>query len=452
MTQTGTVLFDQKGDIMDVVLVFSKPFDLSGSQTCPPLGVCYLAAVLEASGVEVGIVDLSIADVEYSEAAATIAAMEPVLVGFSCTTPGFPLAVQVAERVKQKIPKTKIIFGGPFATFAYDEILSTYSWVDLIVRREGEQTLLELAEYFMRGAPLSLQSISGIVYRGNGSLVVTPDRPFIENLDSLPFPARHLLGNLDNYAMKPGVISSRGCPFGCAFCSSTVMWGKRTRFRSVRNVISEINMLIKDFSLKRFWFTDDTFTLDRKRALKLCSELEKIRPQIKWGCVTRADMVDEQILCAMKRAGCTSVQYGIESANAKTMTVLGKKIFREEIEKKVDTAQKVGLRVFGSFVIGLPGETKEMVEETIEFAESLSLADAQINIAIPFVGTPLREVLVPKFGSKIRHNNWENYHQNFKENGVIIENPHLPIHDLLELYFRGRMINIRNSGILEELV
>lgn len=435
---------------MDVVLVFSKPFDLSKSQTCPPLGVCYLAAVLEEAGFEVSIVDLSITD-EYSEAAGIIASMNPAIVGFSCTTPGFPLAVQVAQEVKEKLPKTKIIFGGPFATFAYYMILSDYPWVDLVVRREGEQTLLELAEYFIKRAPGSLQNISGIVYRGNSSFVITSDRPFIENLDTLPFPARHLLGNLDTYFMEPGVISSRGCPFGCAFCSSTIMWGKRTRFRSVHNVMSEIKMLVKDFSLKLFWFTDDTFTLDRDRALKLCSELEKIRPQLKWGCVTRADMVDEQMLRALKRAGCTSVQYGIESANAKTMAILGKKIFREEIEEKVALAKKVGLEVFGSFVIGLPGETKEMIEETIEFAESLSLADAQINIAVPFLGTPLREVLVPKFGSKIRHNNWEDYHQSFKEKGVIIENPHISIHDLMELYFRGRMINIKRSGILEEL-
>ncbi len=444
MTQTKTVLYEHC-DTMDIVLVFSKPFDLSKSQTCPPLGICYLASVLEQSGCRVSIVDLSITD-NYSEAASAIASMNPVMVGFSCTTPGFPLAVQVAQQVKEKNPKTKIIFGGPFATFTYREILSNYLHVDVVVRREGEQTLLELAEYFVRGKNISLQSISGIAYRRNGLLMATPERPFIKNLDVLPFPARHLLGDLKKYAMDPGVISSRGCPFGCAFCSSTVMWGKRTRFRSTNNVIDEIKTLAKDLSVKRFWFVDDTFTLDRKRALRLCSQLEEMKPRLTWGCGTRADMVDEELLQAMARAGCTVVQYGIESSNSKTMKLLGKKISREEVEKKIDLAKNAGLDVYGSFIIGLPGETREMAEETIEFAESLPLSDTQINLAIPFPGTMMREELVSKCGAKIRHNNWEHYFQSYKEKSIIIDNPKLPIRSLLELYLRGKMINLRKFG------
>lgn len=436
---------------MDVVLVFSKPVDLPKTQTCPPLGVCYLAAVLEQSGFEVSIVDLTVEDMSVSEAAAMILSMGPAIVGFSCTTPGFPLAVRIAQRIKEEVPRTRIIFGGAFATFAYNEILSTYPWVDIVVRREGEHTLVDLAEYFIRGASHSLSNIPGIVYRGNNSLVVAPERQFIENLDSLPFPARHLLEDLSRYAMDPGIISSRGCPFGCTFCSSTIMWGKRTRFRSVENVVNEVKMVVRDFFVKRFWFIDDTFTLDRERVLFLCSELEKVNPRPSWGCITRADTVDEQVLRALARAGCTSVQYGIESASEKTLNLLGKKISRKEVEKKVDMAKKAGLKVYGSFVIGLPWETREMVEETIEFAESLSLAEAQINIAMPFLGTPLREVLVPQFGSRVRCTDWENYHQSFKERGVIIENPRLPTRDLLELCFRGRMINMRTSGILKTI-
>ncbi len=435
----------------DVVLVFSRPFDLAKNQTAPPLGITYLAAVLEESGFEVSIVDLSISDMNSSEAAAVIASMNPAVVGFSCTTPGFPLAVQVAEKVKQKNVRTKIIFGGPFATFAYHEILSNYPWVDLVVRREGEHTLLDLVKHFVRGTSRPLGDIPGIVYREDGSLKLTSERPFIENLDILPFPALHLLGDLDQYDKKAGVITSRGCPFGCAFCSSAVMWGKKTRFRSVENVISEINTLIKNLSIKEFRFIDDTFTLDRERVLQLCSELEKIRPRLTWRCITRADMVDEEILRAMKRAGCKSVQYGIESANPGTLTLIGKQIFKEEVEKKVDAAKRAGIDVYGSFVIGLPGETREMIEETIEFAESLSLADTQVNIAMPFLGTPLREVLVPQCGARIRHNNWENYHQNFKETGIVIENPELSIRDLLELCFEARTINLRNFGILKDV-
>jgi anaerobic magnesium-protoporphyrin IX monomethyl ester cyclase len=437
-------------DTADVVLVFSRPFDLARSQTAPPLGVMYLAAVLEESGFKVCIVDLSISDMDSSEAATVIASMNSAVVGFSCTTPGFPLAMQVAEKVKQKNPRTKIVVGGPFATFAYDEILTTYPWVDVVVRREGEYTFLDLAYYFIRKGLHPLGNIPGIVYKGNGSLTLAPERPFIENLDILPFPALHLLKDIDQYDKKAGVITSRGCPFGCAFCSSTVMWGNRTRFRSVENVMSEIRMLVKDFAVKEFRFVDDTFTLDRERALHLCSELEKLRPHVTWRCITRADMVDEEVLRAMKRAGCVSVQYGIESAHPQILALIGKKIFREEVEKKVDAAKKVGLKVNGSFVIGLPGETREMIEETIEFAESLSLADTQVNIAMPFLGTPLRSILVPKFGARIRHNDWENYHQNFKESGIVIENPQLPLHDLLELCFRARMINLKTFGVLDD--
>lgn len=436
---------------MDVVLVFSRPFDLPETQTCPPLGVSYLAAMLEEHGFEVKIFDMSISDMEESEVASAIVAMNPIIVGFSSTTPGFPLATKIAGLIKQKAPGTKIIAGGPFATFAYEEILSLYPCFDIIVRREGEITLVELAEYFIRKTPRTLNDISGIVYRKNSSIMKTPDRPFIENLDILPFPARHLLGDLHAYAKEPGIITSRGCPFGCAFCSSTIMWGKRTRFRSVNNVMGEITFLVKNFSIRNFWFIDDTFTLDQERAFRLCSHLEKITPTLAWGCITRADMVNEKILTAMARAGCTSVQYGIESANEKTMALIGKKIFRDEVEEKVAMAKEAGMSVSGSFIIGLPWETKEMIEETIGFAESLSLTDTQINVAVPFLGAPLREVLVSQFGSKIRHNNWENYHQNFKETGIIIENPRLSIHDLLELCLKGRMINIRKTGILKEL-
>lgn len=441
----------ESGDDVDAVLVFSKPPDLYKSQTCPPLGVCYLASVLEQSGFHVSIVDLSVRDMDYSEAASAIASSNPLVVGFSCTTPGFPSAVRVAQRVREKIPGAKIIFGGPFPTFAYDEILSKYPCVDVVVRGEGEETLLELTEYFIRGTPISLNSIAGIAYRSNGSLVVTPERPFIQDLDSIPFPAYHLLDDLKEYGLSPDIIFSRGCPFGCAFCSSTVMWGKKTRFRSVQNIIDEIEFLNEDFSITDFWFVDDTFTLDKKRTLRLCAELEKFRPLLSWGCVTRADLVDEELLHAMAKAGCKSVQYGIESANPKTMKMLGKKIFRKEVEEKVYMARKVGLDVFGSFIIGFPGETREMIEETLEFAESLPLSDTQVNIALPFLGTRLRDELVPEYDSKVRHNDWEYYHQSQKERSAIIENPQLPVRDLLELFLRGRMINYKKAGILEEI-
>jgi radical SAM superfamily enzyme YgiQ (UPF0313 family) len=263
------------------------------------------------------------------------------------------------------------------------------------VRREGEQTLLELVEKLESHS--SLNGVLGITYRDGDRTVRNEDRSFIQDLDSLPFPAHHLLPleNLKhNGKILVPLVSSRGCVYWCDFCSTVRMFGRGYRVRSPKRVVDEMEMLHNKYGESQFTFYDDAFTINRKNTLELCADIKARGLNVEWDCETRVDAVDKELLEKMHDAGCITVWFGVESGSEKILGKMHKKINREQVKEAFKTAQKVGLMTIASAVIGFPGETEETAWETVNFINSLNPDDIGCYIATPYPGTPMYEEVV----------------------------------------------------------
>ena len=254
----------------------------------------------------------------------------------------------------------------------------------------------------------NFEKIKGITYRFNDKITENNNRKLIENLDSVPFPAYHLLP-MDKYRLKFSdvgalgnfkeigrpygvIITSRGCPFDCIFCSSRKLWGRKWRARSAENIIEELKILRYKYGKTKLSFMDDTFTLNKDRVMKICDLIRKENIDISWICVTRVDLFDEEMATALKKAGCFLVWFGLESGVQKTLDFLKKGFTVEKAEMAVKIAIEANLDVCGFFIIGVPGETREDIFKTINFASNLNLTAAEFNLFIPFPGTKIYEI------------------------------------------------------------
>ena len=369
----------------------------------PPLGLAYLAAVLEKEGVDVSIVDGS-RGLSLAEVMNELQAYGPDIVGISCTTPTFKDALELAEAVRQAFPKAIIILGGPHVT-AIPQAAMLEKAFDIGVLGEGEITLLELAREIEDKGNLNkidLEQINGLAFRQNGHIVVTPPRERIKDLDSLPRPAWHLLPPLSAYRPTPAsyrklplavVMTSRGCPYGCTFCDRGV-FGNYTRAHSPERVLEEVEELIHRYGVREIRFFDDTFTFNHKRVEKVCEMILERGLHFPWTCLTRVNVVDKALLGLMKEAGCWQVLYGLESGDPRMLKLLNKGSSVEQNARAVHWALEVGLGVRGDFIIGTPGETMESLENTLAFAKGVGLDYAHFNKFVPFPGTELYERLV----------------------------------------------------------
>jgi radical SAM superfamily enzyme YgiQ (UPF0313 family) len=239
--------------------------------------------------------------------------------------------------------------------------------------------------------------VVGTTCRNGDQIVKNPDRPYIQDLDSLPFPAHHLFPL--EYLNKFGVVifpvyTSRGCTFWCNFCSAVRMFGRGYRMRSPKNVVDELEHLVKDFGAQQFTFYDDAFSVDQNRVREICRLIKERGLKIKWDCETRVDAVDKELLEIMHKAGCITVWFGVESGSAKILDKMHKKINREQVKDAFKIAQKTGMMTIASAVIGFPGETEETAWETINFINSLNPDDIGCYIATPYPGTPMYEEVV----------------------------------------------------------
>ncbi|HDI46267.1 MAG TPA: radical SAM protein, partial [Candidatus Methanomethylia archaeon] len=248
---------------------------------------------------------------------------------------------------------------------------------------------------FERGAS-SLKEIKGIAFRDEGKVIVTPPRPLIQNLDEIPFPARHLLP-MDKYTVLGQqtvighVMSSRGCPFRCIFCSSSRIFGRVWRGRSPKNVVDEIEELCDKWKAKHIEFADDTFTLNMKRAEEISKEIIRRGLDIFWACGARVDTLRRELVQWMKKAGCHVIYIGVESGSQRILNLLKKGIRLEQVIKAVKWLKEAGMEITASYVIGTPGETKEEVERTIKFAVKLDTDFAQFTAMTPYPGTEVYE-------------------------------------------------------------
>jgi len=366
----------------------------------PPLGLAYLAAVLEADGHQVRIFDLGLEPhTPLADDVQRISAFDPQVLGLTSMTSLYHSAMETATLLKAQLGRP-IIIGGPHATVYPERVLRESPVIDYVVRGEGEETLREVIAA-LDGNSRDLSEIGGLSYRLRGEVVSNPDRPLIGDLDALPFPARHLF-DLKRYGLRapPGepmvtILSSRGCPYNCGYCFKGIV-GRTYRQRSPGNIITELRQVINQYGVRSFYFIDDLFTIDVRRLQTLTDQLINEKLDIRWQCLGRVDRVTAEILQKMYAAGCRRIHFGIESGNQDVLNRISKGIQLQQVRQAVRWAQDVGIAVKGYFMLGLPGDTEETMQQTIDLAAELNMEEAMFSLTTPFPGTRLWDELVKK--------------------------------------------------------
>jgi anaerobic magnesium-protoporphyrin IX monomethyl ester cyclase len=353
----------------------------------PPLSILYLAAVLKEMGVEISVLDQPALGLTAEETVQWVEKENPDILGFSTLTSSGQTAALISTEVKKKNPNITTILGNHHATFNAERILNKYPAVDIIVRGEGEKTVVELANCLENGG--NLKKVRGINFRNEGKIVTTPDQPLIKNLDSLPFPDRELL-DIEYHCVTAGaniapkkftsIVTSRGCVYNCRFCSCREIAKNRWRSRSVANILKELQFLASE-GYKQLILVDDAFTMNPKRVIEICRGIRKEKLDLEWICEGRVDICSYDMMHEMVRAGCRVLYLGIENANQRILNYYNKRITPKQSETAVKSAKKAGVDVVaGSFIIGAPDETREEMWQTIKFAQQLPIDIPQFNI------------------------------------------------------------------------
>ena len=382
------------------VTFVNPPYPKESFQHPPliPMGIGYLAALLEKKGFEVDIIDCQALKLSHEKAEAMLSERHPDIVGVTCTTLTYNSALKIVKAAKRASPKSLTIIGGCHVTFWDREALGECPELDLVVRGEAENAMLDLAEKVKAGKNFS--DVLGTTCRENGKIIRNADSPYIEKLDEIPYPAYHLMP-VESFRRQGEILfpilSSRGCVYWCDFCSAVRMFGRRYRTRNVEKIIDEIEFIHKKYRADRFTFYDDLFTMDQKRVEKICDGIIERKLPIKWDCETRLDMVTKELLLKMKAAGCIAVWFSVESSSQKLLDAMGKGFTREQTINTFKWVKEAGLVTVASVLLGHPGETKESAWETIKFVEKLDPDDVGYNIATPYPGIPLTDY-VKKMG------------------------------------------------------
>ena len=378
----------------------------------PPLGLAMLAAVLEEKGHSVKIWDLTAIGLSENAVPQIIHNEKPKIVGVTAMTSTINSAINVARKVKESDSEILIVLGGAHVSILPEETLQKNPEIDMIVRGEGEKTILELVETIERqGSDLS--SILGLTYKTEFGVKSNPSRPAFLDVDTLPFPAFHLLPQ-GKYRLHPPIgrrspvmpiMVSRGCPNGCIFCSKSV-FGNKYRNNSPVYVVDQIQLLIEKFGVKEIKFYDDIFTLNRKWVMVICAELKNRGIDVLWTCETRINLVDTELLKTMRAAGCYMIAYGVESGDQKILNEIGKNVTLEQITNAFKLTHEAGISTVGYFMLGAPNETPETIMRTVEFAKRINPDFVQFSIATPYPGTELHRLAAEK---RCLPKSWDEY-------------------------------------------
>jgi anaerobic magnesium-protoporphyrin IX monomethyl ester cyclase len=384
-----------------------SPWGLSGR--LPPLGLAYVGAALEKADFQVQIIDNYNIRKPIEEVKKEVGRLEPEIVGITCGSVTYRPCIETAKAVKEVLPSCKVVVGGWQSTYMPESLLQHHA-IDYLVMGEGERAMVELANSITKGEDKSdVAKISGVAYRHNGKTVKVPST-LIEDLDQIPFPARHLLPihiydrRAPYFDAKPMDTMNvvRGCPYNCAYCETKKLWGSRVRAFSPSRVVAEIKDLAQNYGTKGVYFVGDNFTINKKRTAELCKLMKKENLNIEWVCDSRVDKVSRELLREMKDAGCRTVWFGVESGSPRILEKLNKNVTMEQVTRAFRLCKEMGIGIACSFMLGIPGETIGDMEATFKFARKLDPDWCQFNVFVAVPGSTLyNEVMENKLYDRV---------------------------------------------------
>lgn len=377
-----------------------KLYETDNPRRDEPLGLEYISSNIMQNGYRVKILDLDIINIDTEGLKEYLIQEQPDYVGVTASTPMLIDAKQIFALVNLTLPNCKKIIGGAHASCLPLNALEE-SGADVVVIGEGEYSFQEIIE------ERPYEEILGIGFRKDGNFIINPSRQPIDNLDSLKFPAHHLVPR-DSYQMSAyfdiyfkederpirsaSVITSRSCPFNCIYCAIKTIAGSKIRLRSAENVIEEIALLYFELGVKAIMFVDDVFTFDKKRTSQICKTLIDRKINVKWWIDTRVDFVSEDLLWLMKEAGCRFIVYGVESGSQRILNMLKKGITIEQVREAFALTHKVGINTKANFMFGHLDETEEEVMQSIQLAKELNPARVGFYLTLPLPGSQLYEI------------------------------------------------------------
>ena len=390
------------------VAVIAAPYPLEEFPS-PPLGISYVAAAFEAAGCEVRIFDYIISCYSKEKLAAQLAEFQPDAVGAGSVTMNFYDAQRILRDVKSINPDILTMMGGPHVSFTVEETLNTYPEIDVIFIGEADETIVEFAPLLRQKS--NWRNIQGIAYREEGDIVNTGRREFIPDVDRIPQPARHLLpiSRYRAFGFPVSMITGRGCPHSCIFCLGRKMVGSKVRRRNPKLVLDEIEQILS-MGFERINIADDLFASDTGRVREICNGIKERNIKFAWSAFARVDTVNQEMFDAMAAAGCDSISFGIESGSPDMLKRVRKGIKLTQAIEAVGMCKKSGMMPHASFMVGLPGETKETLKQTDDFARSLDILFGYHYLA-PFPGTTLCEK-VNNYDLEILTRDWSKYDAN----------------------------------------
>lgn len=406
------------------VLLLNPPYDIKRYMgelskvgwVFPPIGLMYLASFIRRN-LDIKNVELFDFQVEDRDFFTYLRDFNPDIIGITCQTALVYSTLEISEKIKALLPNSKIIVGGVHASLRPQDLLISKN-IDYTVKGEGEETFLELVKAIASGGNPRL--VMGISYRGDdGEMVTNPERMMASDIDKFGMPAVDLI-KAERYRISPDmktgkhfgmILTARGCPYDCIFCSNKLLTKRTYRYRSIPSVIEEIEYYLKKYHINQFMIIDDNFAVNKKRTMDLCDEFIRrgYPKKFNWWAEARVDCLDEELIVKMKEAGCSIISLGIESGNQRLLNMIQKGITLENIEETLKLLRKYKIKSRASVILGLPTETKEESLKTIKFVYNLPLDQVRFSIATPFPGTKLWDIAVEEGKISPEHIDWTTF-------------------------------------------
>ena len=423
----------------------------------PSLGLGYIAAVLEKENHEVKIIDCDAEKIGLSTIIDKFKEYQPNLVGIYVMTWTYREAAEITKNLKLINPKTIVVAGGPGITCLPDIALK-YADFDFGIIGEGELTIVELINAILRNEK-DFSKIQGLTFKKGGKVLINEIRPLIDDLNSIPFPARHLMPIKNYYDVFTKrkyfttIIATRGCPFNCTFCDRKNRMGRNWRMRSPKNIIDEIKEINSKYGIKEFMFFDDNLIADKDWTYKFCDEISKENLKIFWECRARADMLlDEIFVKKIKQAGCYRIRIGFEAGDNEILKIVKKSITVEQSLQCAKICKKAGIEIFGYFMMGSPYETEKTVQKTLNLALEIDPSFALFSKTILIPGSEMFEWAVEK--KYIAADYWEKFMLGKEKNGAPSLNmPRLP-ENTIDKYIKlaNKKFYLRPKYILRKIL